>query len=109
MGAVLEITQWKGGGPNHTYLLEGNKCIAYIPEGSKDPHYFKQPLTFDLRGRKFKELKSNPFKASKKDTRIRVEGSKGAVYWVDPEAQTCTCPGFVYRGTCKHLVDNLPA
>jgi uncharacterized Zn finger protein len=41
---------------------------------------------------------------------IEVQGSKGAVYWVDPELHSCTCPGYTFRGKCKHtdiLVDSL--
>jgi len=103
MEAIREITEWNGNTPNHTYLVDGTKLAAYIAAGSKEPFYFKDPLNFDRRGRKFLTLKANPFKLEKKETRIKVIGSKGNVYWVDPEAQTCTCPGFTYRGTCKHL------
>ncbi|MEM3815570.1 MAG: SWIM zinc finger family protein [Candidatus Bathyarchaeia archaeon] len=27
----------------------------------------------------------------------------GIYYYVDLKAKTCTCPGFRYRGSCKHL------
>lgn len=30
-----------------------------------------------------------------------VKGSKGAEYLVT--ATTCTCPGFTFRGACKHM------
>ena len=101
MEALHETTDW--GLPHHTYLLDGSKCVAYIQEGTTTPIYFSKPLQFDQRGRKFQEVTPNPFKVQKAETRLQVEGSKGAVYWVDPDAQTCTCPGFVFRGTCKHL------
>jgi len=28
---------------------------------------------------------------------------KGNSYFVDDEAHTCTCPGFTFRGSCKHV------
>ena len=38
---------------------------------------------------------------------VKVEGSKGSTYTVRKETTTgeltCTCPGFKYRGKCKHL------
>ena len=38
---------------------------------------------------------------------VKVEGSKGNTYTVRKEATTgqltCSCPGFKYRGKCKHL------
>ena len=37
---------------------------------------------------------------------VKVEGSKGSIYTVRKETTTgevtCTCPGFKYRGKCKH-------
>jgi hypothetical protein len=102
--AVREITQWKveGAQPNHCYLVDGNKIMAYIPFGESVPHYFSTPLPFDRRGRKFEQLRPNPFKTVA-DSRRRVEGSRGAVYWVDDEDKTCTCPGWTFHGHCRHL------
>lgn len=107
MEAVVETTVWNDSNKaNHTYLLDGMKMIAYIKVGDTTPFYFKNPITIDKRGRKFIAVKVNPFKAIKeKATIVKVSGSKGAVYSVDTEAKTCTCPGHMYRGTCKHLTE----
>lgn len=106
MEAVVETTQWSGTvQPNHSYLFDGSKMVAYIKKGETVPFYFKAPITIEKRGRKFVALKVNPFKAIKeKSTVVKVSGSKGAVYSIDTEAKTCSCPGYTFRGTCKHLV-----
>lgn len=107
MEAVREVTVWSDSNQaNHTYLLDGMKMIAYIKVGDTVPHYFKNPITIDKRGRKFTPVKPNPFKKIKeKSTIIKVSGSKGNVYSIDTEEKTCTCPGFTYRGTCKHITE----
>jgi hypothetical protein len=90
--------------PPHVYLLDGTMLVAYIRTGTTAPFYFKNGIKgFDKRGRKFVEVKPSPFKEKKKTTTIEVQGSKGQIYHVDPEAKTCTCPGFSFRGNCKHL------
>jgi hypothetical protein len=102
MQALKETTG--GDFPPHIYLLDGNNLVAYIKQKTKDPFYFKNPIKgFDKRGRKFEEVKPSPFKKTKSSATIEVKGSKGQTYYVDPEAKTCTCPGFTFRGTCKHL------
>ena len=88
----------------HVYLLDGNALVAYIQTGTKVPFYFKNPIKgFDKRGRKFVEVNPNPFKTKVVSNTITVQGSKGQTYSVDPDAKTCTCPGFTFRGSCKHL------
>jgi len=103
--AVKEITIWNDDTAiNHTYLLDGDKMVAYIKFGTGEPFYFKNPIRISKSGRKFEKLKKNPFKQVKQDpTLIEVKGSKGNSYWVDPVEKTCTCPGFTYRGACKHF------
>lgn len=106
MEAVKEVTVWDSATAiNHIYLLDGTKMIAYIKAGSKEPFYFKNPIQIDKRGRKFETLKKNPFKVEVPTELIKVSGSKGNTYYVDPEAKTCTCPGFTFRGACKHITE----
>jgi hypothetical protein len=103
---MLAIKETTGGlFPAHTYLLDGTTLVAYIKVGDTKPFYFKNGIKgFDKRGRKFEELKKNPFKVDVTISSVtKVQGSKGNVYEVDKEAGTCTCPGFTFRGKCKHV------
>jgi hypothetical protein len=103
--AIKEITDWGSAkAPNHTYLVDGNNLIAYIKQGESAPFYFKNPIKgFDKRGRKFATVTPNPFKVKAQSNLIKVKGSNGNEYTIDPEAKTCNCPGFTFRGACKHL------
>ena len=105
MEAVVETTVWSDSNTaNHTYLLDGTKMLAYIKVGSTTPFYFKKPITIDKRGRRFTPVKPNPFKAVKeKSTIVKVSGSKGNMYNIDTVDKTCTCPGYTFRGSCKHI------
>jgi hypothetical protein len=101
MEAIREIT----GGlfPAHIYLIDGNNLISYIKKDTTEAFYFKNPIKgFDKRGRKFEVVNPNPFKQQKETHANTVIGSSGQVYTVTEDS--CTCPGFTYRGSCKHLV-----
>jgi len=105
MEALRETTG--GQFPAHTYLLDGNKLVSYIKSGETEPFYFKNPIKgFDKRGRKFATVTPNPFKVKTQSNLIKVKGSKGNEYTIDTDAQTCNCPGFTFRGACKHLASN---
>ena len=105
MEALKEITG--GQFPAHTYLLDGNNLVSYIKKGETEPFYFKNPIKgFDKRGRKFESVTPNPFRVKTQSNLIKVKGSKGNEYTIDTDAQTCNCPGFTFRGACKHLASN---
>ena len=102
MEALRETTG--GQFPAHIYLLDGNNLVSYIKSGESEPFYFKNPIKgFDKRGRKFVTVTPNPFKVKTQSNLITVKGSNGKEYTIDPDAKTCTCPGFTFRGSCKHL------
>jgi hypothetical protein len=114
--AFLETTVWEDGSTNinHTYYLEGDKMVAYIRYGHSEPYFFKNPITIDRRGRKFQKVASTLFEQGifipeVDDQLVEVKGNKGAVYYVNKAANTCTCPGFTYRGACKHITQALEA
>ena len=113
MKIFQEVTEWKEKEytvPNHVYLMEGDKVYAYAKHGKGKPFYFKTFLRIDRRGRKFVELKTNPwkFKIQTPEPVGRewtVAGSKGNSYTVREENGTwsCTCSGFTFRGRCRHV------
>ena len=111
MQALRETTVWAGNCANHTYLLDGNNLVAYIRAGTSSPFYFKSPIKgFDKRARKFVAVEPNPFEVPQLASHlISVEGSKGQVYTIDTDLGTCTCPGYTFRGACKHVKDMVPA
>ena len=114
--AIEEVTEWVGDfkAPNHVYLMDGDKALGYMIYGEGKQIYFKSPIRLDKRYRKFITLEKNPFTEYKncdtiddveeKKNIVSVAGSKGAIYQVDLDAKTCTCPAFMFRGaSCKHI------
>ena len=108
MKIMLETTEWSDGtsNANHVYVFNDSmtQAIAYVPRGSKKLFKFKNPLQIDTRGRKFVELEDSEPTQDDPNT-ITVEGSKGEKYYLTQEdgLWSCTCPGFKFRGTCKHV------
>lgn len=106
MEALKEITG--GDFHPHIYLLDGTTLIAYLRVGDDEPTYFSKGIRgFDKRGRKFEKVSLSLFKSKPKQAMIEVKGSKGNTYYVNKEESTCTCPGYTYRGSCKHITELL--
>jgi len=103
MEALVETTGEQF--PAHTYLLDGNNLVAYVKVNTNKPFYFKNPIKgFDKRGRKFVKGNINLFTVKNNTYERTVQGSKGQTYTVTEDS--CTCPGFTFRGACKHLGTN---
>ena len=106
MEAVREVTHWdvEYRQPNHVYLLDGDRIKAYIRWGEGPVEWLSGKIKLDRRGRKFEKVDARLFdvKEQKSDYILAVPGSKGATYWVNTQELTCTCPGFTFRGSCKH-------
>jgi uncharacterized Zn finger protein len=78
--------------------------VEYIKAGDTKPFYFKSGIKgFDKRGRKFVKGNVKLFTVKEQANVREVQGSKGQTYRVNDEEGTCTCPGFTFRGACKHL------
>jgi len=108
MEAVREVTVWDlNFQPNHTYLLDGDRIVAYIPKGTDEVRVSKSgKVKLDRRYRKFEKVDAGVFGDLTKEPNehiIKITGSKGQVYSVDKAEGTCTCPGFKFRGSCKHI------
>lgn len=107
MRILQEVTDWGDSNiPNHIYHVHSNgKLVAYQPHGKAKVVTFHKPLSFSTSRRKFKLLRKEPDPIKAPNT-IVIEGSNGNEYAVTIEngvATSCTCPGYTFRKTCKHL------
>jgi len=106
-----ETTSWADTTPNHVYLLNDSKdkMFAYVPDGSNKVVQFKSPIVIKSKGRTFRPVdnkwKFNIEEPQQENPRWEVAGSNGAKYIVEliEGSYTCTCPGYKYRGECKHI------
>jgi len=105
--ALKEVTVWNTDFQcNHTYLLDGDKVLAYRQWHTGEP-IWGSPMRFDRRYRKFEPADLKLFgivdaPVVNSSTKV-VKGSKGNEYILDLDEKTCSCPGFKFRGKCKHV------
>jgi hypothetical protein len=117
MKYIQEVTDWgKHNVLNHVYYVndDKNKMVGYIKNGSTNLFKFKKPMSFDGRGRKFVEVRTLKAESDKvyfgkvEDKPVNVieiQGSSGKTYFLSKMGNryTCTCPGFTFRHTCRHI------
>lgn len=113
MQAFIEMTQWDDGKEYpHVYWMDDakNKAYAYARWGNpNDVQVFSKPIQLDARGRKFEPVRNifgfvDPHDSTATKTWI-VKGSKGDEYTVTEDSGNfqCSCSGFRFRGSCKHV------
>jgi hypothetical protein len=99
--------------PNHTYLLDGDKLVAYAKFGSDEIVISKTQIKISKRYRTFvrdshiglkKLIVAKPPEAGVRTFKIN---SKQKEYFVTLKEKSntfsCTCTGFQFRGKCKHV------
>lgn len=99
-----ETTDWGSSSHiNHIYFLDDSKSkmYAYIQGNSLESKIFKNPISISVKGRSFEILRQ----VDLDNPGIAIVGSKGDTYYVTglDEEYACTCTGYKYHGTCKHI------
>jgi hypothetical protein len=100
---------WAAPTPNHVYLLstDKSKMYGYIKAGTEEVTVVKKAYPFDARRRTFVEVPElgEIDLDQVKGERWEFVGSKGDKYVVQKidNVLQCTCPGYKYRGECKHV------
>lgn len=108
MKVLREVTKWATTiQPNHVYLVEGDRILAYQPHGSGSVTHFTHHVRLDRARRRFVEepVDSAVWGVSVEQPQhvVTVAGSRGARYEVNLAEGSCTCSGYRFRGRCKHL------
>lgn len=113
MRIMVETTGWSegfGDQCNHVYVFNDSmsEAVGYVPRGSKTLQRFSKPMKIDTRGRTFEDL-GDP--TPPEPDVITRTGSKGETYYITQDKSlgwqgwSCTCPGFKFRGSCKHVAE----
>ena len=98
MKAYREIDTYKDFDlPESILYLEGDLLYA--------TKHVNTPIRIDRRGRKFEELKGVEMPDLNSLVEVKeVKGSKGNTYYITmSDDPTCSCPGYTFRGNCKHV------
>tara|TARA_Y100000385_G_C12772355_1_gene499881 strand:- start:20 stop:349 length:330 start_codon:yes stop_codon:yes gene_type:complete len=101
---LQEVTDWgKYKVNNGIYHINGaGSLVAYQPNADAELQVLKSPSKqFSKSRRKFTKIGERAEEVPSHV--IEATGSKGNIYFVDTEKRTCTCPGFTFRGDCKHV------
>ena len=101
---LQEVTDWGKYKVNNGiyHVNSAGQLVAYQPNKKSEVQILNVPSTqFSKSRRKF--IKIGEREEELASHIKKITGSKGNVYLLDTEKKTCTCPGFTYRGNCKHV------
>ena len=101
---LQEVTDWGKYKVNNGiyHINSSGKLIAYQPNKKAVVQVLNVPsANFSKARRKFIKIGERPEELESHI--VKVTGSKGNIYHIDTEKGTCTCPGFTFRGNCKHV------
>lgn len=93
---LQEVTDW-GKYPVANGVYHVNSAGQLVQHNDK---VFKNPIKqFSKSRRKFTKIGERPEELA--SDVIIVKGSKGNIYTI--EDGKCSCPGYTFRGNCKHV------
>ena len=96
---LQEVTDW-GKYPVVNGIYHVNSAGQLVQHNDK---VFKNPIKqFSKSRRKFTKIGERPEELA--SDIIQVKGSNGKVYIID--VGKCSCPGYTFRGNCKHVKEN---
>ena len=102
---LQEVTDWGKYKVNNGiyHVNSAGKLVAYQPNKKSPIQELNVPSTqFSKSRRKFVKIGERPEEFD--SNVITVQGSKGNVYTI--QDGKCSCPGFTYRGDCKHVKEH---
>ena len=99
---LQEVTDWDLAYTPHNGIYHVNgagQLVAYQGADGVLKRFINPIKGFSKSRRKFKKLEQ--YQEDLPSTAKIITGSNGKEYIVDDGK--CTCPGFTFRGTCKHI------
>ena len=105
MKLMMETTVFAGAKmPNHSYMLnDAGVAVGMRKFSAGEVIRFRTPLRLDVRGRTFRLVDDLGADDPVSSNIVEVAGSGTNVYSVDLDRKQCSCTGFSFRGTCKHI------
>ena len=105
MKLMMETTVFAGAKmPNHSYMLnDAGVAVGMRKFSAGEVIRFRTPLRLDIRGRQFRLVDDLGSDDPVSSNIVEVAGSGTNVYSVDLDRKQCSCTGFSFRGTCKHI------